>query len=253
MSIWGAVIGGAAGFFLGGPLGGLMGAVAGHAVGKAKAEMSGAQGTGRIFTNEARVEDRQAAFAVAVVVLGAKMAKADGVVTHDEIAAFKEVFRIPDEEAVNVGRLFNEAKLDAQGFEPYAAQIADMFSHEPSVLGELLGGLFHIAKADNVIHPAELTYLQSVAAIFGLSEAAFETIRARHMPSPGSSPYTVLGISPDASDEDVKKTYRKLLRENHPDALMAKGMPAEFVEVANKKMATINAAYDEVRAGRGLK
>ena len=248
MSIWGKVIGGVAGFALGGPLGAIMGTVAGHAYDKMKAGDAG-----RIDDNV----NRQVAFTTAVIVLSAKMAKADGRVTRAEVDAFKELFHIPPDEMENVGRLFDEAKKDAQGFEPYAEQISMMFAHEPAVMEELLGGLFHIARADGFVHPKELEFLRKTALIFGFSEVQFERLKTIHMGdmggADGAAPYQVLGLSSKASDDEIKKTYRTLIRENHPDTLIAQGMPQEFIDVANEKMAAINAAYDVIEKERGLK
>ena len=240
MSIWGKIIGGAAGFALGGPLGALAGAVAGHAVDRMRA-------------GPATEEQRQVAFSVAVIVLAAKMAKADGVVTRDEIDTFKRIFRIPPGEVKNVGRLFDQAKRDVAGYQPYARQVAGLFADSPWVLEELLEGLFLIAKADNVMHPAELEFLAQVARIFGFDETRFERIAASHMDAAEADPYEILGIARDAADDAVKKAYRKLVREHHPDRLMAQGMPQEFIDVANDKLAVITGAYDRVRRERGLK
>ncbi|MAF94681.1 MAG: molecular chaperone DjlA [Rhodospirillaceae bacterium] len=248
MSVWGKVIGGVAGFALGGPLGAIMGTVAGHAYDKMKAGDAG-----RIDDNV----NRQVAFTTAVIVLSAKMAKADGRVTRAEVDAFKELFHIPPDEMKKVGWLFDEAKKDAQGFEPYAEQISMMFAHEPAVMEELLGGLFHIARADHAIHPKELEFLRKTALIFGFSEIQFERLKAIHMGpiggADGVNSYQVLGLSREASDDEIKKTYRVLIRENHPDTLIAQGMPQEFIDVANEKMAAINAAYDVIEKERGLK
>ncbi len=241
MSVWGKILGGAAGFAIGGPLGAILGTVAGHAVDKM-----------RDSTREAPGDDatRRVAFTIGVIVLGAKMAKADGVVTKDEIGAFKEVFDIPQEELQNVGRLFNQARRDARGFEPYARQIARLFRHNPAVLEELLGGLFHIARADRKITPDELDYLAKVAEIFGFDEDDWARIRASNMGPDASDPYEILGVSHTASDEEIKAAHRRLVVENHPDKLVAEGLPQEFIDLANEKLATINAAYDRIRARR---
>ena len=260
MSMWGKVIGGMAGFALGGPLGAFMGAYAGHVMvdksrrahGQAHGHAHGVFGGGEPVRKPG-VADRQMAFTVAVIVLSAKMAKADGQVTPEEIRAFKQVFRIPREEMGPVGKLFNEARKDATGFEPYAAQIAGMFASRPEILEELLGGLFHIAMAGGGVNAAELKYLASVASIFGFDQHAFERIRAGHVGPSEADPYQVLGLARDATDAHVKRTYRELIRKYHPDALIAQGMPQEFVDVANDKMAGINAAYDTIEKERGLK
>lgn len=242
MSVWGKVVGGAAGFALGGPLGALIGAVAGHAVDRMRAAR-------RVSGTDAR----PIAFTIAVIVLAAKMAKADGVVTRDEVNAFKRLFHIPPHELRRVGRVFNEARKDTSGFEPYAEQIAAMFHHSPAVLEELMDGLFHIAAADGVIHPAELTYLRRVAAIFGFDAAAFDRVRARYAGIEKADPYQILGLPRDVSDRDLKAAYRRLVRENHPDVLIAQGMPEEFVKLANERLAKINDAYERTAKQRGLR
>lgn len=251
MSIWGKVIGGVAGFAMGGPLGALLGGVAGHMYDQQKdqeAAALGAPGTA------AGTDQRQVAFTQAVIVLAAKMAKADGAVSKDEILAFRRMFHIPPEDEAAVGKLFNEARRDATGYEPYAEQIAMLFAHEPAVLEELLAALFHIAKADGVVHPAELEFLRRTALIFGFSSHDFERVRTTHMDEPKEAdPYEVLGVDRRATDDEIKKAYRKLIRENHPDKLMAQGLPQEFIDLANEKMAAINAAYDQVEKERGLK
>jgi DnaJ like chaperone protein len=203
-------------------------------------------------------ETRRIAFATAVIVLGAKLAKVDGVVTPDEVRAFKQVFRIDDGEVGDVARIYNQAKTSARGFEPYARQIAALFGNDPYLLEELLVGLFEVARADGELNPAEVDFLRRVAAIFGFNVTAFEQIRARFSAtarklSGADDAYAVLGISRSASDDEIKRTYRKLVREHHPDRLVAKGMPEEFVERANERLAAINAAYDRIEKERNLK
>lgn len=247
MSVWGKIFGGVAGFAIGGPLGGLVGLAAGHAFDKFRTE------TAPLEEGEALDGTRQVAFTVGIIVLSAKMAKADGHVTRDEIEAFKTIFHIPPEQSARVGKLFDQARKDADGFEPYARQIATLFDKSPALLEEIIGGLFHIAKADGVIHPNELEYLKKVAHIFGFSEEHFRQICSFHGASDQDDPYMVLGVPHDADNDNIKQAYRKLTRENHPDVLTAQGMPQEFIDLANEKMAAINAAYDVVRKQRGIK
>lgn len=242
MSIWGKVVGGAAGFALGGPLGALLGGLAGHAVDKMRESTAG---------GESDDATKNIAFTIGVIVLGAKMAKADGVVTRDEVGAFKEVFHVPPDELKNVGRVFDQARKDVRGFEPYARQIGRMFRQNPAVLEELIEGLFHIARADGRVTGDELDYLHRVAEIFGLDPARWERLRAANLGPGDGDPYGVLGVRRDASDAEVKAAHRRLALENHPDKLVAQGMPAEFVDLANEKLATINAAYDQIRKQRG--
>lgn len=248
MSIWGKIIGSAAGFALGGPLGALIGGLAGHAVDRIA-------DTAVIVRQEqpSREQTRRVAFTVGVIVLGAKMAKADGLVTKDEVAAFRQVFHVPDDEVDHVARIFNRAKEDVAGFELYAAQVKSVLGDDKVVLEELLDGLFHIAKADAKIHAAEIEFLQAVAGIFGFTEAEFAALRATHLGPDRSDPYTILGVSREMPEAELKAAYRKLVREHHPDALIAKGMPEEFVAVATQRLAAINAAWDRITKERGIK
>ena len=246
MSIWGKIIGGAAGFALGGPLGALVGALAGHAIDRMSDMGAPAVGPAADGT-------RKIAFTIAVIALGAKMAKADGVVTRDEIAAFKQAFRVPPDEVKNVARVFDLAKKDARGFEPYASQVARLFRDHPAVLEELLDCLFRIARADGRYHGAEKAYLRKVAGIFGFDAATFARIEAENFGPDKADPYTILGVDHNAEPEAIKAAYRKLIHENHPDKLIAEGMPEEFVDAATERMAAINVAYDRVCQERGIR
>ena len=260
MSVWGKVIGGVTGLAMGGPLGAFLGMIAGHAVDRTRGNTTErivrwAQHSAEQYTYTR--EQRQVAFSIAVVVLGAKLAKVDGVVTRAEVDAFKEIFSIPTKDVPDVAKIFDEARQDSTGFEPYAAQAAQLFADQPHVLEELLGGLILIAKADGMVSPPERGYLRSVGNIFGFNERTFNRILSSHLGSAGGSDtvdsYAVLGINRRTSDANIKKTYRQLIRENHPDTLIAQGMPPEFIAVANEKMAAINAAYDQIEKERGLR
>jgi len=257
MSIWGKVIGGVAGFAVGGPIGAILGTAAGHAFDKKRQEDDQNAGAEQLFGGGSpgqAQESRQIMFTTSVIVLGAKLAKSDGQVTAEEVNTFKQVFHIPPEDMQAVGKIFNEAKQDSQGFEPYAQQIASIFRSEPAVLEQLLGALFQVAMADSVYHPSERVFLSQVAAIFGFTPAGFERLESIFTQGEqADDPYAVLDIDPSATDDEVKQAYRKLTREHHPDRLMAQGMPPEFVEQANEKMAAINAAHDRIQKQRGLK
>jgi DnaJ like chaperone protein len=192
--------------------------------------------------------EKSVAFTIGMIALGAKMAKADGVVTKDEMNAFKQVFHVPEKDMGAVQRVFDLAKQDIAGFETYAAQVARLFVPQSTVLENVMDGLFHIAKADHAIHERELEYLEAVANIFGFKGDAFARIRARHV-AIAEDPYDVLGVKRGASADEIKKHYRKLARDLHPDKQIAAGVPEEMVELASDRLARINVAYEEVMKG----
>jgi DnaJ like chaperone protein len=196
--------------------------------------------------NNDGMPEHQVAFTVGVIALGAKMAKADGIVTRDEVLAFKDVFKVPEGEMENVSRIFKLAKQDIVGYETYAKQIASLLKNNHRLLGDVLEGLFHIATADRVLHPNEERFLAEVAKRFGFSDIEFSYIKARHVASAQDSPYDVLGITPEIDNNALKIHYRKLVTDNHPDKMIARGVPPEFVSMATKKIAAINAAYEAV-------
>lgn len=194
---------------------------------------------------------RQVVFTIAIIALSAKMAKADGVVTPDEVKAFRQIFKIPSGEENNVARIYNLAKSDIAGFEAYARNVAGLFPGNRLLLEDILDGLFHIAKADGVIHERELSYLETVAGIFGFGEIEFSKLCERHIISGEGDPYLVLGADRNWDFETLKRHYRKLIAENHPDRLQARGVPEEFVRIATERIAAINAAWDIIESQRG--
>jgi DnaJ like chaperone protein len=216
MSVWGKLAGAAAGLAAGGPIGALLGGFAGHYV------------IDRDNNNEDMAEN-QVAFTVGVIALGAKMAKADGIVTRDEVMAFQEVFKVPDGEMKNVSRIFDLAKQDVVGYEAYAEQLAD-----------------------GVFHPNEEQFLAEVAKRFGFTDTEFSYLKARHVSSAKRNPYDVLGIMPEIGNDALKIHYRKLVADNHPDKMIARGVPPEFVTIATEKIAVINAAYEAVARERRI-
>jgi DnaJ like chaperone protein len=193
---------------------------------------------------------RQVAFSVAMIALSAKMAKADGVVTGEEVAAFRGLFRMDAGEAGNVARVFDLAKRDVAGFESYAARIAAIYSGDQKGLEDVIDGLFAIARADGAVHEAELRYLKVVAEIFGIDARDFERIAARHVIPEEGDPYIILGVSRTLEFAAIKRHYRKLAAENHPDRLIARGLPPECMAIATERMAAINRAFGRIALER---
>jgi DnaJ like chaperone protein len=194
----------------------------------------------------------QVAFTVGVISLGAKMAKADGVVTRDEVIAFKEVFKVPAGEMENVSRIFDLAKQDVHGYEAYADQLASLLEGNRHLLADVLEGLFHIAVADGVFDPSEEKFLADVAQRFGFTPTEFSHMKARHVGSVGCDPYEVLGITRDVDNDTLRRHYHKLVLDNHPDKMIARGVPPEFVSLATKRIAAINAAYEQLSKERRI-
>jgi DnaJ like chaperone protein len=190
--------------------------------------------------------EKSLGFTIGMIALGAKMAKADGIVTGEEVMAFKQVFHVPQSELAAVARVFNLAKQDVAGYDSYARQIARLFHAKAATLENVMDGLFHIAKADGTLHPAELVYLENVAQLFGFGAHDFARIKARHASAGADDPYLILGVERAAGLAAIKVRYRKLVRDNHPDKQIAAGVPEEMVVLATDRLARINAAYEQI-------
>jgi DnaJ like chaperone protein len=271
LGVWGKILGGMAGFFTAGPLGAVVGAAMGHAADEGAA--------GRVFRPSphgaadlaAMLGSREQLFAICVVALSAKLAKCDGPVKREEIDAFKRLFRIPPESLREVGQLFDQARDSSEDYEGFAERLGDAFADNKGMLEDVLAALFQIACADGPLTRAEVAFLQGVQVRFGLDARAWERARDGRAPpggggagasgssssagaamATGPDPYAVLGLTRDAPDADVRQAWRRLMRENHPDSLAARGVPPEFVKRATEKVAGINAAWDRIKRERGL-
>ncbi len=255
MNVWGKIIGGVAGFAVGGPLGAVAGAALGHAADTGDLGSFGARLGRALPLDSARfaalLGRREQVFAIGVTVLAAKLAKCDGPVVRAEIDAFKRQFRIDEAAIPTVGHLFDQAREDATGFEPYARQLGESFADNRLALEQVLGALFAIARADGPVNPREADMLARIGTLFGLGETA----RGRASnPSGGDAaedPYQVLGIARSASTPAIRAHWKTLMRENHPDQLAARGVPAEFIARATERVARINAAWDAIKRERG--
>ena len=236
MSIWGSLIGGMIGFSLGGPFGMLLGSLLGGKVSRARARGG--------FSAQAQ---GQRIFALSLIVLSAKLSKADGQVSREELIAVKDKLKIPEHEIKQVGKIFNQAKEESAGYEPYAKQIAQFYKGNINVLEEVINILFYIAEADGNVSESELNMIQHIAQIFGLNQSQFNSIKESRKSSDKLNPYIVLESKPEDELRDIRKKYLKLSKEHHPDLLLSKGVPQEVIDESKKKMRAINSAWDQIQ------
>jgi DnaJ like chaperone protein len=247
MSIWGKLIGGAAGMALGGPIGAILGIAAGHGVDKvSKFDIDESN---KKFSND----QKEQIFATSVIAISAKLAKADGKISKSEILAFKKIFEFPAEDEKAISNIFNSAKENIDDYKGIAEQVYKVFKSDRGLLFELLNSLFSIAYADGELHPKEKVMLSEIAKIFQISDNEFESLKnifeakiSQDNTSINRS-YKILGLSENASLEQVSNQYRKLIKEYHPDKLQGMGLPKEFIELANQKLSAINKAYTEIK------
>ena len=235
MSIWGSLIGGMIGFSLGGPFGMLLGSLIGGKISRAKGSI-----------NNSFAQPQQI-FALSLIVLSAKLSKADGQVSKEELIAVKDKLKIPENELDQVGKIFNKAKNESTGYEPYAQQIAQIYRGNLNVLEEVVNILFYIAEADGNISQSEMNMIQDIAKIFGLNENQFNGLKESRKSSDKLNPYIVLESNPNNDLSDIRKKYIKLSKEHHPDLLLSKGVPNEVIEESKKKMRAINSAWDQIQ------
>ena len=247
MSIWGKLIGGAAGMALGGPIGAILGIAAGHGVDKVS--KFDTDESNKNFSND----QKEQIFATSVIAISAKLAKADGKISKSEILAFKKIFEFPAEDEKAISNIFNSAKKNIDDYKDIAEQVYKVFKSDRGLLFELLNSLFSIAYADGELHPKEKVMLSEIAKIFQISDNEFESLNnifeakiSQDNTSINRS-YKILGLSENASLEQVSNQYRKLIKEYHPDKLQGMGLPKEFIELANQKLSAINKAYTEIK------
>ncbi|SHH28746.1 molecular chaperone DjiA [Marivita hallyeonensis] len=214
----------------------------------AVAALASGESLSEVFDRLRTPPERTVAFTIAVIALSAKMAKADGLVTRDEVMAFREVFHISPEDEAGAARVFNLARQDVAGFEEYALRIRDMFGEDRGTLCDLMEGLFHIAMADGTYHPGEEAFLLRVAEIFDLPDGSFRRLKSRFVPDADPDPFEVLGVDPQTPIEDIRKAWRQLVRDSHPDVMTARGVPEEAVKMSEKRLIAINRAWEDISA-----
>ena len=257
MSIWGSLIGGMVGFSLGGPFGMLLGSLIGGMVGLSLGgpfgmllgsiiggKISRARSGARNFGAFAQP---QQVFALSLIVLSAKLSKADGKVSKEELIAVRDKLKIPENEIEQVGKIFNKAKEESSGYEPYAQQIAQIYRNNLNVLEEVINILFYIAESDGNVSQSELDMIQNIAKIFGLNQSQFNSIKESRKTSDKLNPYIVLESKPEEDIQTIRKKYIKLSKEHHPDTLINKGVPKEVIEESKKKMRIINSAWNQIQ------
>lgn len=215
-------------------------------ISQALSSLSQGEPLSTVFDHLRTPPERSVAFTIAVIALGAKMAKADGLVTRDEVTAFREVFQIAPKDEANAAKVFNMARQDVMGFEEYATRIKGMFGAIKGKPDDLMEGLFHIAVADGEYHPNEDIFLERVAEILGMGGSCFQAMRARFVPDAEPDPYSVLGVTVDTPMAEVRKAWRQLVKDTHPDSMIARGVPQEAVKLAEKRMMDINKAWDQI-------
>ena len=237
MSIWGSLIGGMIGLSFGGPFGMLLGSLIGGKISRARSRSA----------NFGSYAQPQQIFALSLIVLSAKLSKADGQVSKEELVAVRDKLKIPDNEIEQVGKIFNKAKEESTGYEPYAQQISQIYKNNLNVLEEVINILFYIAEADGNISQPEMNMIQHIAEIFGLNDTQFNSIKESRKSSDKLNPYIVLGCNPDDNLQNIRKKYLKLSKEHHPDLLISKGVPQEVIEESKKKMRSINSAWDQIQ------
>lgn len=236
MSIWGSLLGGVIGFSLGGPFGALLGSFLGGKISNISSSNT--------FGNQ---QNSQQIFALSLIILSAKLSKADGRVSKEELIAVKEKLQIPDSEIDQVAKIFNKAKDESTGYEPYAKQISEIFKGNQNVLEEVINILFYIAEADGHVSNEEESMIANIAFIFGLSQNQYESIKETRKSSDKLNPYIVLESQPTDDLKSIRKKYIKLSKEHHPDLLISKGVPIEVINESKNKMRAINSAWDQIQ------
>jgi DnaJ like chaperone protein len=212
--------------------------------------LAAGEGLSAVFDKLRAPPERSVGFTIAVIALGAKMAKADGEVTRNEVTAFRKVFAIPPGEEANAARVFNLARQDVAGFDAYARKIRRMFGSDSKVLVDVIEGLFEISVADGHWHPNEEEFIHEVARIFEIGEPCYRSLKAMYVPDAKPDPYDVLGIAPGASLDEARAAWKQAVRDSHPDRMIARGVPEEAVKLAEKRLIAINEAWDEISSQR---
>ncbi len=192
--------------------------------------------------------------------LFAKLARADERISREEIAIIeqymRDYLRLDEAARREAIAIFRDARDSGTSFHLYAQEFYDTFRDDPAVLRHLVDMLLQLARADGQFHPGEEALIHTVAAMFGISDLELEMMKQRYFPPQEHDPlrraYTVLGCQPGDSVEYIKRRFRTLAKEHHPDALRGRGLPPQFLEQAKEKFQEIQQAYDQIKRQRGF-
>jgi DnaJ like chaperone protein len=246
MGWFGKLVFGSLGMFLGGPLGAIAGAALGHHLIDKQAGPIAEPGRPK------KLEQSQAAYFVSIFSILGKLAKADGMVTRDEIRVVNDFIthlNMPEQEKRFARQVFNEAKSSPYSIDDFAMQFYQMNQRQPTILFSFLDVLFRLAAADGTLHHAEEAALHRIKAIFQVSDQQFNNLKAVYFKE-NDQYYKVLNCTPQCSNEEIKTNYKKLVKAFHPDKIISKGLPEEFVQFATSRFQEIQGAYEKVRKER---
>jgi len=254
MGWYGKLTLGTLGLFLGGPLG----AIAGVALGHHLVDKQGDYTNRLIYPRQDPIlehrEQTQAAHFISLFSILGKLSKIDGVVSRSEIAVVENfINKLPIEEGEKqfAKQIFNEAKISSYSIEDFAIQLYQTTKHQPTVLLSFYNLLFQIVAADGTFHPTEETALRRIKDIFKISDQQFENIRAVYF-NDIDRYYKVLECTPESSNQEIKSNYKKLVKDFHPDTIVSKGLPEEFIDFATKRFREIQEAYEKIKQERNL-
>lgn len=248
------------GMLMGGPIGAIIGGAIGHLFVDRKIEeqLAADSGSGReqfrgtSFTNQ---EKRQAVFFASVFAMLGKMAKADGAVTHVEIRVverfMRDHLRLDRQARMFAINIFNRAKIDPYPFVQYAIEFARHFHDDKNMRMVLFEMLFEVAVADGGLHRSEEVLLEEALRHLNIPGQVYAELKNRLTPSVDPA-YAVLGLTREATSAEVKKAYRAKVMEYHPDKIVSKGLPEEFLQFAEEKFKEVNEAYEKIKKTRGL-
>ena len=254
MSWFGKFTFGSLGLFLGGPLGAIAGAALGHHLIDKREELAKPPVHTAPEPTLGYAEQAQATYFISLFSILGKLAKIDGVVSREEIHVVENFINnlpVQGREKQFAKQVFREAKKSAYSIEDFAIQLYQATKQQPTVLLSFLDLLFQIAAADGTLHTAEDAVLRRIKDIFQISDQQFDNIRAVYFKEIDKY-YKILGCQPDSSNEEIKSSYKKLVKDFHPDTIVSKGLPEEFMDFATKRFREIQEAYEKIAQERKM-